>query len=53
MISISKLLKRHSKAKCRAPAYSRALSQIRGVFKKICVGGSGTVAAESERLHQI
>src|SRR6218665_3704469 len=27
----SKVLKRHSKAKSRAPAYSRALRQIRGV----------------------
>ena len=33
----SKLLKRHSKAKRRAPAYSRALRQIRGVFQKIDV----------------
>src|SRR6218665_2676811 len=31
----SKLLKRHSKAKRRAPAYSRALRQIRGVFQRI------------------
>jgi len=29
----SKLLNRHSKAKRRAPAYSRALRQIRGVFQ--------------------
>ena len=29
-----KLLKRHSKAKRRAPAYSRALRQIRGVFQR-------------------
>src|SRR6218665_31644 len=29
----SKLLKRHSKAKRRAPAYSRARRQIRGVFQ--------------------
>src|SRR6218665_2017158 len=29
----SKLLKRHSKAKRRAPAYSRALRQNRGVFQ--------------------
>src|SRR6218665_118552 len=29
----SKLLKRHSKAKRRAPAYSRAPRQIRGVFQ--------------------
>ena len=32
VIVISKLLKRHSKAKRRAPAYSRALNQIRGVW---------------------
>jgi len=31
----SKLLKRHSKAKRRAPAYSRVLHQIRGVFQRI------------------
>src|SRR6218665_28441 len=30
----SKLIKRHSKAKRRAPAYSRALRQIRGVFQR-------------------
>src|SRR6218665_840987 len=29
----SKLLKRHSKAKRREPAYSRALRQIRGFFQ--------------------
>src|SRR6218665_2180646 len=34
----SKLLKRHSKAKRRAPAYSRALRQIRGVFQRIVRG---------------
>ena len=33
VIVMSKLLKRHSKAKRRAPAYSRALRQIRGVFQ--------------------
>ena len=33
-----KFLKRHSKAKCRAPAYSRALHQIRGVFQRIVRG---------------
>jgi len=32
---ISKFLKRHSKAKCRAPAYSRALHQIRRVVRRI------------------
>ena len=39
VIVISKLLKRHSKAKRRAPAYLRALHQIRGVFwfHKVCV----------------
>ena len=34
----SKLLKHHSKAKRRAPAYSRALRQIRGVFQRIVRG---------------
>src|SRR6218665_2492148 len=34
----SKLLKRHSKAKRRAPDYSRALRQIRGVFQRIVRG---------------
>jgi len=34
VIVISKLLKRHSKAKRRAPAYSRALRKIRGIFPK-------------------
>src|SRR6218665_2632621 len=38
IIVISKLLKRHSKAKRRAPAYSRALRQIRGVFQRIVRG---------------
>src|SRR6218665_3274450 len=33
-----KLLKRHSKAKHRAPAYSRALRQIRGVVQRIVRG---------------
>src|SRR6218665_3693791 len=34
----SKLLKRPSKAKRRAPVYSRALRQIRGVFQRIVRG---------------
>src|SRR6218665_4213085 len=34
----SKLLKRRSKAKRRAPAYSRALREIRGVFQRIVRG---------------
>ena len=34
VIVISKLLKRHSKAKRRAPAYSRALRLVRGVVQK-------------------
>ena len=34
----SKLLKRRTKAKRRAPAYSRALRQIRGVFQRIVRG---------------
>jgi len=33
-IVISKLLERHSKAKRRAPAYSRALRQIRGIVQR-------------------
>ena len=39
VIVISKLLKRHSKAKRRAPAYSRALRQIIKVFQRIVRGG--------------
>ena len=35
IIVISKLLKRHSKAKRRAPSYSRALRQIKGVVQRI------------------
>src|SRR6218665_3216225 len=38
LIVNSKLLKRHSEAKRRAPAYSRALRQIRGVFQRIVRG---------------
>jgi len=38
-IVISKLLKRHSKVKCRVPAYSRVLHQIRGVVKRITRAG--------------
>ena len=34
VIVISKLLKRHSKAKRKAPAYSRALHLVRGVVQK-------------------
>jgi len=37
-IIISKLLKHHSKAKHRAPAYSRVLREIRGVIKRIVLG---------------
>ena len=33
-----KLLKRHSKAKRRTPAYSRVLREIRGVFQRIVHG---------------
>ena len=44
LIVNSKLLKRHSKTKRRAPAYSRALRQIRGFSKEWSVGGSGPVA---------
>jgi len=38
IIVISKLLKRHSKAKRRAPSYSRALRQIRGVVQRVVCG---------------
>src|SRR6218665_1285254 len=38
VIVISKLLERHSKAKRRAPAYSQALYQIRGVVQRIVRG---------------
>src|ERR1043165_6708590 len=40
VIVISKLLKRHSKAKRRAPAYSRALRLVRGVVQRIVRGRS-------------
>ena len=35
VIVISKLLKRHSKAKRRAPAYSRALRQIMIIIRRL------------------
>jgi len=35
LILDSKLLKWHSKAKHRAPVYSRALCGVRGVFQRI------------------
>jgi len=38
VIVISKLLKRHSKAKRRAPAYSQALRKIKGVVQGIVRG---------------
>jgi len=38
VIVISRLLKRHSKAKHRATAYSRTLHQIRGVVQRIVHG---------------
>src|SRR6218665_3425701 len=52
----SKLLKRHSKAKRRAPAYSRALHQIRGVFQRIVRGRAREAQVrfpEGERMRQI
>jgi len=39
VIVISELLKRHSKDKRRAPAYSQALRQIRGIVQRIVRGG--------------
>jgi len=47
----SKLLKRHSKAKRRAPAYSRALRQIRGVFQRIVRGGAIQKSDRSKERH--
>ena len=38
VVVVSKLLERHSKAKRWAPAYSRALRQIRGVVQRIVHG---------------
>jgi len=38
VIVIYKFLKRHTKAKRRAPAYSRALRQIRGIVQRIVLG---------------
>ena|SRR6218665_2918325 len=37
-IVISKLLKRHSKAKRRVPAYSRTMPQIRGIVQRVVQG---------------
>ena len=54
VIVISKLLKRHSKANRRAPAYSRALRQIRGVFQRIVRAREAQVRLpEGERRHII
>jgi len=56
VIVISKLLKRHSKAKRRAPYYSREMRQIRGVVQGIFHGkfrfccqriGGGTIAVKA------
>src|SRR6218665_3588929 len=49
----SKLLKRHSKAKRRAPAYSRGLRQIRGVFPKNSPWEAQVRLPEGERMRQI
>ena len=44
----SKFLKRYSKAKRRAPAYSRALCRIRGVVQRsMSSGGPSPVARET------
>src|SRR6218665_1302030 len=48
-----KLLKYHSKAKRRAPAYSRALRQIRGIFQRIVRGEAQVRLPEGERMRQI
>jgi|SRR6218665_1192247 len=49
VIVTSKLLKRHSIAQRRAPAYSRALRQIRGVFPKDSPWENQVRLPESER----
>src|SRR6218665_1535690 len=49
----SKLLKRHSKAKRMAPAYSRALRQIKGVFSKNSPWEARVRFPEGERMRQI
>jgi len=37
-IIIVKFLEHHSKAKCGAPAYSRALQRIKGVVQRVVQG---------------
>src|SRR6218665_4024225 len=49
----STLLKCHSKAKCRAPAYSRALRKTRGIFQRIVRGEAQVRLPEGERMRQI
>ena len=53
VIVISKLLKRHSKAKRKAPAYSRALRQIRGVFPKNSPWEAQIRLPEGERMRPV
>src|SRR6218665_2942927 len=53
VIVISKLLKRHSKTKRRAPAYSRALRQIRWCFPKNRPWEAQVRLPEGERMRQI
>ena len=49
VIVISKLLKRHWKAKHRALAYSRALRKIRGVVQRVVKGSPSPVAKQMLR----
>ena len=53
VIVISKLLKRHLKAKHRALAYSRALRKIREVVQRVVKGSPSPVAKESVGAEQV
>ena len=53
VIVISKLLKRHWKAKHKALAYSRALRKIRGVVQRVVKGSPSPVAKESVGAEQM
>src|SRR5688572_27418604 len=52
VIVISKLLKRHSKAKRRVPAYSRALRLVRGVVQKSSAREVRVRFPEDQRGHR-
>ena len=53
VIVISKLLKRHWKAKHKALAYSRALRKIKGVVQRVVNGSPSPVAKESVGAEQM